>query len=337
MPMRVTAILIFLLFLWVGAPRAEVLTIDKVPPELTQLKQNYEAEKKQAVSPEQQVARQKKYEATRRDALNSPDFLRQRSVLEASRDAEMQKITARYQEGLDKLQKETLATIDQKYQRESADFESNALGQAQKNYLAEMEKLEKALIAKNDLAGALMVQSEKKKVMSATPGVEPVETKGAAAAPVVAKSEAKAPAPATAPQAQGGTTEASPLTYVSNTPGLAGSAGNVSNNVYSFNLNKVGEHSQLIFFAYGKGKTGTDTYGAVNLVSPDGKRTMVAEWSPKNLQASNFYGVQSAKDVKPIAADISKFVTAPGTYQVEFKYKDGNEALNIFQVEVRTW
>jgi len=336
MSTRVSAMLIFLLVFWVGALRAEVLTIDKVPPELTQLRQAYETQKNQAVGPEQQAARQKKYETARRDALNSPDFLRQRSALEASRDADIQKITARYQESLDKLQKETLAGIDQKYQRESADFETTALSQAQKNYIAEMDKLEKTLVAKNDLAGALMVQVEKKKAMSATPGAEPAAPK---ATPVVPKNEIQttAPAPTAVTLAQGGMTAAAPLTYVNNTRGLAGSAGNVANNVYSFNLNKVGEHSQLVFYAYGKGKTGTDSAGEVNLISPDGKRRMVAEWSPKNLQAINFYGVQAAKDVKPVDADISSYVTAPGTYQVEFKYKDGNEALNIFQVEIRTW
>lgn len=334
MPMRVFAIMFFLLVFSAGAQQAEALTIDKVPPEMTQLRQTYEAQKQQVVSPEQQAARQQKYEAARRDALNSPDFMRQRAALEGSRDAEMRKITARYQESLDKLQKDTLATIDQKHQRESVDFQANALGQLQQNYIADLDKLEKTLIAKSDLAGALMVQVEKKKAMSAKPGAEPA---AAPAMPMVAQKEvpAKVTAPVAAPLAQGEMSEASPQTYVNTTQGLAGSTGNVANNIYVFNLNRIGEHSELIFYAYGK--RGTDSYGEVDLISPDGKRRTVSEWSPKNLQANNYYGVQSYKDVKPVAADISKYVTAPGTYQVEFRYKDGNEALSIFQVEVHTW
>lgn len=330
MTKRVSAILIFLLIFSVSVPLVEALTIDQVPPEMTQLRQNYEAAKRQAVGPEQQAARQARYEASRRDAMNSPDFLRQRAALEASRDAEIQAITARYQKSLDKQQQDTLAAIDLKYQRESVDFEANALSQLQRNYIADLDKLEKTLVGKNDLAGALMVQVEKKKAMSTSPGAE-------MAMPVVAKSETQAPVVAAAAPALGGMTAAAPLTYVNTTQGLAGSAGNVANNVYSFNLNRVGTTSQLVFYAFGKGKIGTDSSGEVNLITPDGKRRMVAEWSPKNLQATNFYGVQSYKDVKPIVADISRYVTANGTYQVEFLYKDGNEALSIMQVEVRTW
>ena len=138
-----------------------------------------------------------------------------------------------------------------------------------------------------------------------------------------------------APQVAGQMTQASPLTYTNSTTGVAGSAGNESNNKYSFAITRFGGNTRLVF--YGFGKRGDNSYGDVYLTTPSGTREQVAEWSPRNLKAINIMGVKGYKDVAPIEADISKLVTQAGNYLVEFKYKDGNEALNIFRVELQTW
>jgi len=41
--------------------------------------------------------------------------------------------------------------------------------------------------------------------------------------------------------------------------------------------------------------------------------------------------------VQPVTADLSGKVTSAGQYRIEFKYTDGDEPLNIYRVELKTW
>ncbi len=323
-------ILGFLLLFSTTSVIAEVLTIESEPPQLIQLRKAYEVEKKQAASPAKVQQLKKKMAAERQDALKTIPYVQKKRALEAARDQELAKINADFKAKLDMLEKDTLSSINKKQQVELAAFKNKTLNRAHTNYIAQLEKLEKQLIVKSDLAGALVVQTERKKQMGTTPKVStPAES---APTPKVEK----ATLPATEKSKPVAMSKDNPRSYLSTQEGIAGSSGNMKNNVYSFQVDQVGKNSSLVFHAYGK-KT-NDTYGEVYLHMPNGKRKEVAEWSPRNLKLSSFYDkASSAKDVKPVEKKISKYVTKPGLYKVEFKYKDGNEALKIYQVQIKTW
>ncbi len=329
-------ILVFLLIFNAVGAFADVITIDSEPPELIKLRKTYEAAKQQAVSPAKINEFKSKLAADRQDALRSIPYVQKRRALEAARDQEIVKIKATYQAKLASLEKASLSSIKKKQQLELAAFKNKTLNQTQTNYISQLEKLEKQLISKSDLAGALVVQIEKKKAMGISPKA-PVASKPSkpAAKPKTEKQPTPSKPPVAAKPAVVTMSQANPLSQVSTQNGVAGSSGNMKNNVYPFRMDQVGKNSKLIFHAYGK--KNNDTYGEVYLIMPSGKRKEVVEWSPKNLKSTSFYVPKSAKDIKPIVHDISRYVKTPGLYKVEFKYKDGDEALQIYRVEIQTW
>ena len=327
-------ILIFLMSLGLSVTHAEILTIDTEPPELIKLRQSYEAEKKEAASPNSLLKIQQKLEKARRDAVSSKAHLTKKTELETARNLEIRKITEKYQAKLDQLERNAIAAVDAKYKNEMANFQANSIKQVHSNHLINLERLEKALIKKSDLAGALVVQTERKRI-----AIEPV-TVMAPGRPAPKISSPKIATPPAPPVALASTNSrqasaAKPFKYVNSSHGVAGASGNVSKNIYSFAIKEFGKNSELIFHAFGK--RSNDSHGDVYLITPNGKRRKVANWSPKNLEATNFFGVQAAKDVRPVKTDISKYVTSSGKHQVEFRYKNGNEALNIFQVTINSW
>ncbi len=261
--------------------QAEILTIETEPPQLIQLRNAYESQKSRAVNPEQLNTLRQNYEAKKKAALDQ--------------------IEQQYQQDLQKLQQSSVGAIHQQYVRD-------------------LQALEKTLINKSDLAGALVVQRERKNAMSSAPTAP-------AAAPAVAMP------PALLPPA-GAMTKTSPATYVSDVEGIAGSPGNTSNNIYTFNVGQTGKNTQVKYYA--AGLRGRDTNGEIYLTGPDNKRREIAEWSPKTFK-EYLFEVNSYKDMEAVDIDISKYVSAPGKYKVEFQYDGGDNALRIIRVELLTW
>lgn len=172
-----------------------------------------------------------------------------------------------------------------------------------------------------------MVQIERKKMTKIDPTKPVVEA---------VKPGAEAPKPAAAVVVPGKDWQTQDnKIHTSSVRGVAGSEGNISNNVYPFRIEKVGKRAKLVF--YGFGNHSYNSYGDVYLVAPDGKRNEVAAWSPKQLRGPKFSEVKSYSDVQPIDADISSYVKVAGLYKVEFQYRDGDKALNIYRVELQTW
>ncbi len=340
----------FLLFCLATPLQAEILTIDKEPAELKQLRATYEQQLKNASTPAKLQQLQKEFEAAKAKSLQTPAFSKKVASLENARDLEIKKIEGLYNNRIDALKKEALVAVERKYQVVFDNFKNNSSKNVKNQYIIDLKRLEDKLIRQNNLAGALVVQTERNKSMGIS---APVATSAPAAkvvaavakpaaAPVVAK-KAAAPIKKAAPQQVAKKASApahkmspsSPQIYASKTKGLAGSGSNISNNVYAFDVNLFGNQSWLSFNGYGR-KT-NHSFGEVYLITPAGQRHQVASWSPDQLKATNYFGVESAKDVQAIKADISQYVKAQGTYKVEFAYRDGNEPLTIYQVEIKTW
>ena len=122
-----------------------------------------------------------------------------------------------------------------------------------------------------------------------------------------------------------------PKTHVLETFGIAGVPVFTKNNVYTFNLKEAGRKSTLVFYA--SGRKSTKSYGKVWLITPARERFRVHKWSPRDfkrpLSEANTY-----KRLSPVTVDVSKYVTGPGTYKIEFDYTDGVDALGIMRVEL---
>lgn len=333
----------FLLFLTTSL-HAEILTIDQEPPELKKLQATFEQQMKNASTPAKLNQLRKELEASKAKALQSPTFIKKVSSLEKARDLEVKKIQALYNDRIGALKKEALNSVDQKYQVVFNNFKNKSVKNVKKQYIVELKRLEDKLIRQNNLAGALVVQTNRNKAMgltgsnTATPAPAPKKAPAPVTKTAVKKSAAKTAPPApkkvAAPAARK-LSAAQPQTYTSKAKGIAGSGSNNTNNTYAFDVQLFGNESWLSFNGYGR-KT-NNSFGEVYLITPSGQRHQVASWSPKQLKPTNYYGVESAKDVQPIKANISEFVKATGTYKVEFTYRDGNEALHIFQVDIKTW
>ena len=91
--------------------QAEILTIDKEPPELKQLRANYEKQLKNASTPAKLQKLQKEFEDAKAKSINSPTFTKKVTSLEAARDAEINKIQALYNERINALKKEAVKVI----------------------------------------------------------------------------------------------------------------------------------------------------------------------------------------------------------------------------------
>jgi hypothetical protein len=300
-----------------GYARAEVITIDKEPPQLVELRKGYEAELKTAATPDDIAKVQEEYEQAKKNPARVEGYAQKLSTLEAAKKKEIEAINAKYLKEQEKVDSAAAKTIAEKYEKKLAELKNRGVAKTSGSYQAKLEKLEKELIGKNDLAGALVVQHERRK-MSGAPVVAPVAPVAATVpAPVVTGGKSKAD--------QG---------YVSSVRGLAGSEGNIANNVYTFTLDRIGGQAKLIFYGYGN-RSG-NSYGRVYLVGPDGNRAEVARWRPDLLKGPKVSEFKTYTEVQPISADISSQVKQPGQYRVEFQYTDGDDPLNIYRVEIQT-
>lgn len=304
------------LLLGAGYAQAEIITIDKEPPQLVELRKAYEAELKTAATPDDLAKLQEEYEQAKKNPAKAEGYAPKLSTLEEAKKKEIEAINAKYLKEQEKLDAATRKGIDEKYEKKIAELKNRSVVKASSGYQGKLEKLEKELVGKNDLAGALVVQHERKK-MSGAPMVASVAPPGAAAAPAPAVSGGKGN--------QG---------YVSSVRGLAGAEGNTANNIYTFTLDRIGGQSKLVFHGYGN-RSG-NTYGRVYLTGPDGNRAEVARWRPDLLKGPKASDFKAYTEVQAISADISSQVKQPGQYRVEFQYTDGDEALNIYRVEIQS-
>jgi hypothetical protein len=150
-------------------------------------------------------------------------------------------------------------------------------------------------------------------------------------APVVAKPEPKPVAPkpvAAKPELK---KEHTPQTHVSSVQGLAGNAEVTKNNIYTFELSEIGASTTLAF--WGTGQNSIDTYGKVWLLTPDGNRLIVGIWKESYFKKPAT-DVFSYYNLQPITENISKKVTGPGTYKIEFEWTNGKDPLVIYRVEI---
>jgi len=121
--------------------------------------------------------------------------------------------------------------------------------------------------------------------------------------------------------------------YVVQAKGWAGIPEFSKNNVYSFELPEIGDKTTLTFYA--SGRTSTDTYGDVYLVTPEGKQKRVYRWSPDDFEIP-LKEAMTYRHLKPVRVDISGLVRKPGRYQVRFQYRDGDDPLGILRVEIKS-
>lgn len=122
-----------------------------------------------------------------------------------------------------------------------------------------------------------------------------------------------------------------PKTHANEVKGLAGAANFSKNNIYTFHLADVGKVSTLKFWA--TGRRSIETSGNIWLITPSGRREKIKKWKERNF-AKPATEISSYKKIQPISADISKFVTKPGTYKVEFEWTGGIDPLVIYRVEL---
>ncbi len=149
--------------------------------------------------------------------------------------------------------------------------------------------------------------------------------------PVVKKAAPK-PQPVPAEEKKAAPPEKhSPQTHVSSEQGLAGPPGVNGKNVYTFELPGIGETTTLAFWA--TGKESLDSYGKVWLITPEGRRNILGIWKESYLDKPSTE-VYSYYNLKPIAEDITRKVTTPGTYKVEFEWTNGKDPLVIYRVEI---
>jgi len=310
------------LLLGAGYALAEVITIDKEPPQLVELRKAYEAELKTAATPDDLAKIQEEYEQAKKNLAKADGYAQKLSTLEEAKKKEIEAINAKYLKEQEKVDVATRKAVDEKYEKKIVELKNRSVAKAGSSYQGKLEKLEKELVGKNDLAGALVVQYERKK-LSGAPVVSALPAAVSPAASVVAA----------APSSAASGTKGNQV-HVNSARGLAGAEGNTSNNIYTFTLDRIGGQAKLVFYGYGN-RSG-NTYGRVYLVAPDGNRTEVTRWRPDLLKGPKVADFKAYTDVQAISADISNQVKQPGQYRVEFQYTDGDEALNIYRVEIQS-
>lgn len=324
--------------------QSAVLTIDKEPPELIQLKQDYAKQKQAAATPSQFKKLQEEYEEDTEKALNSPIYIRQKNALDAAEARETQAIEEKYQARQEKLKSNAVVMVDRKYKVLLENHKQKSQKETQSQYIVNLKRLEDKFIRQGDLANALVVQTERKAAMQssestiasitqkkATPKPPQVVTPEPVAPPTTIAVKKIAPPPVVKITKRSSSV---PKTYSSTQQGFAGSGENNKDNVYSFDISPTQKGAALFFHAFGR--KSNDSYGEVYLSTPDGEQHQVASWSPDQLKKSSYLDVSAAEHVDPITADISKYVTQPGTYKVKFVYRDGNQALIIYKAGIKT-
>lgn len=164
---------------------------------------------------------------------------------------------------------------------------------------------------------------------------EPKPVVTAPAAKPAAKPEIKKPVPAAVANKPATKPEIKkvhvPKVYISSVEGLAGKGELSKNNIYTFDLPEIGSSTQMAFWA--TGKNSIDSYGKVTLVTPEGKRHFVRIWKESNFKQPSTE-ISSFYMLKPFSDDITKKVSGPGTYKIEFEWTGGKDPLIIFRVEI---
>ena len=176
----------------------------------------------------------------------------------------------------------------------------------------------KPVVAKPTPKPVVTKPAPKPVVVKPTP--KPVVTKPAPK-PVVAK-------PTPKPKIE---KEHTPQTYISSVEGVAGNSEISKNNIYTFDLPSIGKSTTLAFWA--TGKNSIDSYGEVWLVTPVGRRSFVRIWKESNFKQPSTE-ISSFYMLKPFSDDITKKVSEPGTYKIEFEWTGGKDPLVIFRVEI---
>jgi hypothetical protein len=333
-------LLLFALIIWLPfSAQSGVLTIDTEPPELIKLKKQYNKDKEESLSLSQYKKIQQKYERDTMKALNSPTYRRQLNVINTAQIKELEKVEKKYQLKLEKLKRNALKRVNRKYKFLLENHSQKTKQSIQSQYIVNLKQLENKLIQSGDLAGALVVQTERKKAMQDSEStIREISGKKATAKQtkkiIPAKPALKTSQPQTIKKIRL-PPASSPQVYFSTRKGFAGSGKTSKGNSYSFKINPTKNGAKLFFYAYGR--KSNNSYGEVFLSTPGGGKYQVAHWSPKQLiKKSPLYDVSKAHDVKPITADISKYVKRLGTYTVQFLYRDGEEALIIYKVGIKT-
>jgi len=100
---------------------------------------------------------------------------------------------------------------------------------------------------------------------------------------------------------------------------------------YSFQVREAPQSATVIF--WGAGDFGKDSEGEVYLRG-DNFREKIASWDKSKFNKTAIEAA-SYQDLNPISADVSRLVTRPGTYIVQFVYLRGKYQLDILRVEIR--
>nr|MDA3834273.1 hypothetical protein [Spirochaetales bacterium] len=271
-------------------------------------------------------------------------YIRQKNVLEAAEAREVQAIENKYQARQEKLKSNAVVMVDRKYKVLLANHKQKSQKEIQGQYIVSLKRLEDKFIRQGNLAGALVVQTERKQAMQNSEStIAGISQKRATPPPVKAVAPAPKPQPKKAavkkvvpPPTVKKTKPSSsvPKIYSSVNQGFAGSGDNNLNNSYVFDISPTSKGAKLFFYAYGR--KSNDSYGEVFVTTPDGSQHQVANWSPDQLKKTSYINVSAAEHVEPITADISEIVVQSGSYKVEFFYRDGNQALIIYKVGIKT-
>lgn len=189
------------------------------------------------------------------------------------------------------------------------------------NYLKQLVTLETYILTSSNQRGAKEVKAEINRIEE--------EIKKSRQTSLSLKRAAVAPVPKPAPKPV--IKKRDPQIHISKVEGLAGAANFSKNNIYTFHLAETGTVSTLKFWA--TGRRSIESIGNVWLITPDGRREKITKWKERHFDAPATE-ISSYKKLKPFFENISKLVTKPGTYKVEFEWTGGIDPLVIFRVEL---
>ena len=121
--------------------------------------------------------------------------------------------------------------------------------------------------------------------------------------------------------------------YVSNVRGFAGLPGLTRNNIYSFDIEEVGNSASVTFWASFDMDLKGRTNGTVYLIDDEGRQKKIHRWKDSDFKISA-NSVRSYADLKPYTIDISDFVKKSGRYKIRFTYTGGSKGLSILRVSL---
>ena len=198
------------------------------------------------------------------------------------------------------------------------------------NYRRRLVAFGDALLKNNNLEGASIVKDEVTTITLELDELLESASKKNSAPQYIAPGDKQAPETEVSAITPPKSTR-EPITHANSVQGLAGAPSFSENNIYSFDLNETGPSSTLTYYV--TGRRSTDSAGKIWLINPEGQRIKVANWSGSVL-VQPATGIKTYKNLKPITADISAWVKAPGTYRVEFEWTGGIDPLVIYRVEI---